>query len=161
MRVPRIAILDNDSFSLGALYTLLTDEGYRIFRCRPRDLTDAHAVVKRAAADLVILDRWLAKRADGWLFLKRLCADRDTAHIPAIIAASKPDIPPRTADLRLAVRYQVMVKPFDANELLAAIEAVLGPSPAARACDTNVDAVRSFVSSAKAAVSDPTTVAAR
>jgi DNA-binding response OmpR family regulator len=130
MTAPRILLLDNDSFSLGAMHTLFTDEGYRVFRCRPRDLADAHRIVRRAAADLVILDRGMAKHDDGWLFLRRLSADRETAHIPAIIASDKPDIPPGTTDLLRTMHYQVMAKPFDANALLAALEAALGPSPA-------------------------------
>lgn len=54
MTAPRIVLLSNDDAPLAAMHALLTDEGYRTLRCRPRDVTDAHAVVKRAEADLVI-----------------------------------------------------------------------------------------------------------
>jgi CheY-like chemotaxis protein len=129
MTAPRIVLLGNDSISLSLMHTLLIEEGYRTLRCRPQDVTDAHAVVKRAQADLVILDLWLAKRADGWAFLRRLRADLETADIPAIIASGQPEMPPEAADLLRTMACHVMVKPFDAEELLRAIETALGPSP--------------------------------
>jgi DNA-binding response OmpR family regulator len=138
MTAPRIVLLGNDSSSLSLMHNLLIEEGYRTLRCRPQDVTDAHAVVKRAQADLVILDLWLAKRADGWAFLRRMCADLGTADIPAIIASGQPEVPPGAAELLRTMACHVMVKPFDAQELLCAIETVLGPSPAARSFDAYV-----------------------
>jgi DNA-binding NtrC family response regulator len=135
MTAPRIVLLDNDPFSLGALHDLLDDAGYRIFRCRPQDVTDAHAVVKRARADLVILERWLAKREDGWAFLKRLWGDAETTHIPAIIVSGEPASLPVQADVLHALHCQVVRAPCDARELLGAIAAVLGPSPVQRERD--------------------------
>lgn len=132
MTAPRIVLLDNDPFSLGALHDLLDDAGYRIFRCRPQDVTDAHAVVKRARADLVILDRWLAKREDGWAFLKRLWGDAETTHIPAVMMTAEPASLPVRADVLHALHCQVVRAPCDAEELLGAIVAVLGPSPVQR-----------------------------
>jgi DNA-binding response OmpR family regulator len=129
MTAPRIVVLGNDYSSLSLMHDLLIAEGYRTLRCRPQDVTDAHAVVKRAHADLVILDLWLAKRADGWAFLRRLCADLETADIPAIIASGQSEMPPGAAHLLRMMACHVMVKPFDAQELLRAIAAVLGPSP--------------------------------
>ncbi|MGI8857590.1 MAG: response regulator transcription factor [Thermomicrobiales bacterium] len=132
MTAARIVLLDNDSFSLGAIHAPLADEGYRVLRCRPRDIADAHAMVKRAEADLVILDRWLGKRADGWALLGRLSVDGLTAHIPAIMAIGKAEVSPGATDFPRTMRCRMMAKPFDANELLAAIAAVLRPSLAQR-----------------------------
>ncbi|MHB8644880.1 MAG: response regulator [Thermomicrobiales bacterium] len=129
MTAPRIVLLSNDDASLSAMHTLLTDEGYRTLRCRPRDVTDAHAVVKHARADLVILDLWLAKREDGWAFLARMCADLETMRIPAIIASGQKETLPRQDELLRTMQCQVMAIPFDAQDLLRAVAAVLGPSP--------------------------------
>jgi len=131
MTAPRIVLLGNDDAPLAAMYALLTDAGYRTLRCRPRDVTDAHAVVKRTQADLVILDLWLAKREDGWAFLARMGADRATAQIPAIIASGPMERLPGQDEMLRTMRCHVLVTPFDAEELLAAIEAALGPSPVA------------------------------
>lgn len=133
MTAPRIVLLGNDFSSLSLMHTLLTDEGYRTLRCRPQDVTDAHAVVKRAQADLVVLDLWLAKREDGWAFLARMCADLETANIPAIIASGQPEMPPGAAELLRTMACHVLATPFDADELLRAIAAALGPLPVRRA----------------------------
>ena len=143
MTTPRIVLLGNDDAPLTAMHTLLTDAGYRTLRCRPRDVTDAHAVVKRAEANLVILDLWLAKREDGWAFLARMCADLATAQISAIIASGQRETLPKQAEMLRTLQSHVLVKPFDAQELLRAIEAALGPSPAvAVASDSMIVAVR-------------------
>jgi response regulator RpfG family c-di-GMP phosphodiesterase len=91
MTAPRIVLLSNDDASLSAMHALLTDESYRTLRCRPRDVIDAHAVVKRARAALVIMDVWLAERTDGWVFLAHLHTDPETMHIPTIITAGQDD----------------------------------------------------------------------
>jgi DNA-binding NtrC family response regulator len=140
MPAPRIVLLSNDSSSLSLMHDRLSAEGYRTLRCRPQDVTDAHAVVKRVQADLVILDLWLAKRADSWAFLRHLCADRDTAHIPAIIASGQSEMPKGAAELLRTMACHVMAQPFDAEELLSAIAAALGPSPVHAGRDIREDA---------------------
>jgi hypothetical protein len=45
MTVPRIVLLGNDYSSLSLIHDLLIAEGYRTLRCRPQDVTDAHAVL--------------------------------------------------------------------------------------------------------------------
>jgi CheY-like chemotaxis protein len=101
-------------------------------------VTDAHAVVRRAHPDLVILDLWLAKREDGWAFLRRLCADLETAHTPAIIASGQPAMPSGAAEPLRTMQCQVMVEPCDSRELLRAIEMALGPSPVRSHRDTTM-----------------------
>jgi hypothetical protein len=80
----------------------------------------------------VILERWLAKREDGWAFLKRLWGDAETTHIPAIIVSGELASLPVQADVLHALHCQVVRAPCDAQELLGAIAAVLGPSPVQR-----------------------------
>jgi DNA-binding response OmpR family regulator len=143
MTAPRIVLLSNDDASLSAMHALLTDAGYRTLRCRPRDVTDAHAVVKRARADLVILDLWLAKREDGWAFLARMCADLETMDIPAIIASGQMEMLPQQDELLRTMACHVMVKPFDTQELLTAIGTALGASPATRVRVVQLPEVRS------------------
>ena len=143
MTAPRIVLVSNNDAPLGAMHALLSNEGYRPLRCRPRDVTDAHAVVRCAQADLVILDLWLAKREDGWAFLARMGAELATADIPVIIASGPMETLPKQAEMLRTMQCQVLVKPFDAQELLCAIAAALGPSPAvAVASDSMIVAVR-------------------
>jgi DNA-binding response OmpR family regulator len=129
MTAPVIALLDNDPALLSLLHELLTDEGYGTLRCGTDDLLSAHALVRRACPVLVILDLWLQERDDGWAFLKRLWGDLETTHIPVVIVTGEPDVLPVRADLLRAMHCAVVKKPFDLQDLLDAIAAVLGPSP--------------------------------
>jgi len=112
------------------MHDLLTDEGYRTLRCRPNDVMDMHALLRRTRPNLVILDSWLGRRDDGWELLARVSADVETTHIPAIIVTGEPEALPMHADVLRGMRCQVLPKPFDLTDLLTAIAAVLGPSPA-------------------------------
>ncbi len=129
MTAPRIVILGNDFSSLSLMHDLLIAEGYRTLRCRSHDVTDAHAVVKRAQADLVILDLWLAQPGDGWEVLKKIWADPATMHTGVVIMIGQAVVPSLQIEILRAMRCPVVAKPFDAQELLRAITAVLGPSP--------------------------------
>jgi len=129
MTAPNIVLLGNDSASLAALHALSATAGYRPLRCRPQEVTDAHAVVKCARADLVILDLWSARGEDGWAFLRRLWADIDTTHIPAIIVTSEADSVPMDGDVLRTLQCQVVRKPLDAATLLHTIATALRPSP--------------------------------
>jgi DNA-binding response OmpR family regulator len=131
MTAPVIAVLDNDPSFLSLMHDLLTDAGYRTLRCRPRDVLDTHALVRRFQPMLVLLDLWLEERDDGWAFLKRLWGDAGTTHIPVVIVTGEPEILPVRADLLRAMRCRVVRKPFDLQELLDAIAAVLRSHPRA------------------------------
>lgn len=126
--LPLIMLLGNDSSSLIALHELSRAAGYRSLRCRPQEVTDAHAVLKRAEADLVILDLWTAQREDGWAFLRRVWADIDTTHLPAIVVTGETDIVPIAADLLRTMRCRVLRKPVDACALRSEIAVALEPS---------------------------------
>ncbi len=130
MTAPVIAVLDNDPAFLSLMDELLTDAGYRTLRCRPRDVLDTHALVRRFQPVLVLLDLWLEERDDGWAFLKRLWGDAETTHIPVVIVTGEPDVLPVRAELLRAMRCQVVKKPFDLHDLLDAIAAVLAGSRA-------------------------------
>lgn len=130
MTAPMIVLLGNDSASLAALHTLSAAAGYRTLRCRPQEVTNAHAVVKRAQADLVILDPWAGRGGDGWALLRRLWADLDTTHIPAIVLVGAAEMLPIEVDMLRMMHCQVLRKPLDAAPLLRTIAAALVPSPA-------------------------------
>jgi CheY-like chemotaxis protein len=139
MTAPRIVLLSDDPAALAAIHRLLAEEGYRTLRCRPRDVADLHALVRRARPALVVLDLRLAARADGRALLRRLCADLATAQIPAVIAAGRP-APPGLRARWGARACRSLAAPCDSNELLAMVEGALGPSPAARSFDAYVHA---------------------
>ncbi len=132
---PLIVLLGNDSSALAALHELSRDAGYRSLRCRPQGVTDAHGVVKRAQADLVILDLWTATREDGWAFLRRVWADIDTTDIPAIVVTDETEPLPIEVELLRTMRCRVLRKPVDARVLQSEIEAALERTPVLMARD--------------------------
>jgi CheY-like chemotaxis protein len=129
MTAPVIAVLDNDPSFLSLMHDLLTDKGYTPLLWHASEWVRAHAVLRRLQPALMIFDFWLEERDDGWAFLKRLWGDVDTTHIPVVIVTGEPELLPVHADVLHALHCQVVRKPFDLQDLLNAIAAVLGPSP--------------------------------
>ncbi len=153
MTAPRIALLDNDPALLSLMHALLIDEGYRTVRCRPDDVLSVHALVKRARPALVVLDCWVAKRDDGWAFLKQLWGDAETTQIPAVLLTRAPDRLPVPADLLSALHCRVVTKPFALQDLRDAIAALLGSSPLQRERHAHLHALPA-ATTANAAVPD-------
>jgi len=86
-----------------------------------------HAVVKRAEADLVILDLWSAGHPDGWTCLGRLWADRNTAHIPTILVTGETEAALTVEVGLLQTKHcQRITKPVNTRVLLRTIKAALG-----------------------------------
>lgn len=132
MAAPTIAILDNDPSSLSLMHDLLADEGYAPLLWPASEGVRAHALLRRLRPDLVILDLWLEERDDGWPFLTRLWGDAETTQIPVMVVTGEAVLSPRDAGRLRAMRCRVVKKPFDGEDLLDAIAAVLGPSPMQR-----------------------------
>jgi len=135
---PMIALLDNDPSFLSLMHDVLTDEGYRTLRWCAGECEDAHALLRRAQPQLIILDLALKQRDDGWNCLTRLWEDRETTRIPAIIVSGRSEDMPMQTDILRAMHCQVMRKPFrlhdlrdlhDLHDLLIAVERAIGRSP--------------------------------
>jgi CheY-like chemotaxis protein len=141
MTAPMIALLDNDPPFLSAMHDLLTGEGYRTLRCRPDDVLEAHALVRRFQPALVILDRWW-QGDDGWDFLKHLWADPRTTHIRVVLTAGE-EAPSSSlhSEILRAMRCRLLRTPMDRDGLLRAVEAVLGPPSIGRAPDRRIAAM--------------------
>ena len=125
-----IAVLDNDPSFLSLMHELLTEEGYVPLLWDADAQPDPHALLRQVQPALVILDLWIERRDDGWELLKRLWADVETTHIPAVIVTGEPAVLPVRADLLRAMHCEVVRKPFDLHDLLTTIATVLGSSPA-------------------------------
>ncbi|MDQ2786857.1 MAG: response regulator [Chloroflexota bacterium] len=139
MTAPMIALLDNDRSFLSSMHDVLADEGYRTLRWCAGECEDAHALLRYAQPQLIILDRSLQQRDDEWNRLTRLRGDRERAWIPAIILSGQPERAPMKGDVPQATHCQVVRKPFrfhdlrdlrDLDNLLAAVERAIGRSPA-------------------------------
>jgi DNA-binding response OmpR family regulator len=143
MTAPVIAVLDTDPSFLSLMHELLTEEGYAPLRWQASEWVRAHAVLRRLQPALMILDFWLDERDDGWAFLKRLWGDVDTTHIPVVIVTGEPESLPVPVDVLHALHCHVVRKPFDVQDLLDAIAAVLGPSPVQQRRSPHLSAIPS------------------
>ncbi len=124
-RQAHVLVVDDDEALLGLYRELLGDEGYRVTA-----LTDAPAdpaLVHDLAPDVLLLNLRLGTSFGGPSLLDRLAADPATAAIPVVLC---------TGDVREieALRGRagglssaVVFKPFDLDDLLAAVAAALRP----------------------------------
>jgi len=125
---PLIAVVDDDLATLEMFDTVLTDAGYRTFLWP--QAKDAHLMIQRTRPDLVILDMWMEERDSGRTVLGLLELDSTTKWIPVIIcSAHVPGLRVRLHEFRqhghVTKERLILEKPFDPNDLLAKIAALL------------------------------------
>ncbi|MEJ7785373.1 MAG: response regulator transcription factor [Solirubrobacteraceae bacterium] len=121
-RSPRVLVVEDDEEIAGVLQRSLRMEGYdvRISGDGEAALTEARAFVP----DLVILDLGLPK-LDGMEVARRLRAEDDT---PILMLTARDDVEARVAGLDTGAD-DYLVKPFERQELLARLRALLRRRP--------------------------------
>ena len=116
-RRARIVLINDDTAFLDLMHDLLQSvEGYEVLICKEGD--QAHAFVKEARPDLVLLDIRIRGEEIGWTVLELLTLDPATRPIPVIVcSAAIRELQDHEPLLR---RYGVAVlpKPFDLDALL-------------------------------------------
>jgi DNA-binding NarL/FixJ family response regulator len=131
----RIVVVEDDPVLLSLLQELLTTAGYTVF---PHSrAADAHLLVRNVQPQAVVLDLGLVGEPEadpsGWRVLDRLILDPETRHIPVVLASGAVDsIEAHRPALRPEHGVRVLLKPYDLDQLLAALaEAAGSPSPEA------------------------------
>jgi CheY-like chemotaxis protein len=121
--VRKILVVDDDEFSLKLIGKLLTLAGYTVSKAR--DGAQALDLLSREAFALLITDVNMP-RMGGLRLLEEV---KKKYHIPAIVVtASDIDSDTQRRSYSLgAVRF--IIKPVDRDELLNAVEEVLGKEP--------------------------------
>jgi two-component system response regulator MprA len=114
----RILIIEDDQRILQFLYRGLTYEGYTVDTAE--DGPEGLALARESPPDIVILD-WMLPRLDGLEVCRRL---RAASSVPILILTAKDTVPDRVEGLD-AGADDYLVKPFDFDELLARIRALL------------------------------------
>ena len=124
----RIAVINDDTPFLDLMHQLLQEtEGYEV-RTR-KEWEGAYEFVKSQRPDLVILDIRIGGEERGWQILQMLTLDPETLPIPVIVcSAAVDDLHEHQA---LLDRYGVraLPKPFDLDDLLAAVRQALDAGP--------------------------------
>ena len=121
-RNPRVLVVEDDEEIAGVLQRSLRMEGYdvRISGDGEAALTDARAFVP----DLVVLDLGLPK-LDGMEVARRLRAEDDT---PILMLTARDEVESRVEGLDTGAD-DYLVKPFERQELLARLRALLRRRP--------------------------------
>jgi DNA-binding response OmpR family regulator len=121
-----ILAIEDDAAIRGVYAELLTEEGFRVVTWGGVG-DDGPAEVAKLAPDLVVLDLVIAQQAAGWTLLVALRGDSRTAAIPVlVVTASGTLVRDRAAELE-AWGCGVLMKPFDVDDLVAAVRACLEP----------------------------------
>src|SRR4051794_11494945 len=115
----RILLVEDDSMIGNAVLQVLRSEHYAVDWVRDGMAADAALVAERY--DLVLLDLGLPK-ADGLQVLRSLRARRDA--VPVLVATARDAVGDRVAGLD-AGADDYIVKPYDTDELLARVRALL------------------------------------
>ena len=118
---PTILVVEDEPAILELLKVYLADAGYDVEGVG--DAEAAHALLKGALPDLVLLD-WMLPGQSGLALARALRADPRTRELPIIMVTARGDEADRVAGLESWVDDYV-TKPFSPRELKARIKAVL------------------------------------
>ncbi len=118
---PVIAVVDGAVVFLEMMHEFLTDRDYRTILWTTGK--DAFEMIVREQPDLVILDVWLEHPCAGEMVLSLMQIDPTTRNIPVIVCTTDACFPKKAAFLNK--RCDILVKPFDLDDLLAKIEAMI------------------------------------
>ena len=124
-RQPHILVINDTQEILDLIQVLLEDEGYRV--------TTSLALlnmgkVKSLAPDIIVQDLLFeGSQETGWKFLTLVRLDPQLARIPLVLctAAMQTVHDPEMAEQLDRLGVRVVLKPFDIEELLAALSEVL------------------------------------
>lgn len=114
----RILIVEDEPDLLRALSQALRDEGYAVDTAS--DGEDGSYKAESWSYDAIVLDAMLPRR-DGWELLRRL---RKTRHTPVLMLTARDNTADRVRGLDIGAD-DYLAKPFDLDELLARLRALI------------------------------------
>ena len=123
-RRKHIVMVDSDRIFTEIIAELLTDERYGV--TASDYIPEIFVQIAHLSPDLIIIDLILTQQA-GWELLERLELETLTRNIPVIVTSTNQRLLDRA--LLNKERYgfdNYLVKPFDLDVLLAAIEELIG-----------------------------------
>ena len=123
-----VAVFDDDETHLNVLRLILEEEGYRVVSSlHPSDARD---LVKAARASLVITDMLFHGKSEGRQVVEALRADPQTALLPVIVTTALLPDDETVEALAVDGAVRVVPKPFDLDELVGAVAALVHPASA-------------------------------
>lgn len=116
----RIAVINDDTDFLTLMGDLLDSRGWKTIVCREGN--NAFATVKEDPPDLVVLDIRMESPETGWNVLELLKLDPSTTKIPVVVCSADA-VELRAKEDWLRERgIGILLKPFDIDDLFAAVE---------------------------------------
>lgn len=138
---PLIAVVNDDLIFMGMLRDFLDGEGYRVVVWP--EAHGAHDLLRTEQPDLIILDVRLEQPEAGLRILQIARQDEETANIPVIVCSADTLFLRRHSAYLAQHASAVLEKPFDLDDMLAAVEAAIG-KPSTRPADGAFDSDASF-----------------
>ena len=120
---PTILVINDDEEILTLFEEILREAGYiaLLYSSAIRDLAE----IERLQPDLIIIDYLIGHEDSGWQMLQKIKLRRATATIPIVVCTAATKLLLETSGYLLSKRVVAVPKPFDIDELLAAIERAL------------------------------------
>ncbi len=118
-----ILVINDTQDVLDAIKMVLEDAEYTVTtRTEP---TTTAADVEHIQPDLLILDMLFAGKNVGWELIQALRLHPATAHLPVIVCTAARREVTESESVLLGKGVSVVYKPFDIDELVAAVEQAL------------------------------------
>jgi DNA-binding response OmpR family regulator len=127
----RILLVDDETSIRVTLAELLEVEGYVVDTAA--NGADALQFLRRVRPDAAIVDLMMPVM-DGWALLRTCRSDAALADLPVIVMSARLDLPQTVADLAV---QKWLVKPFDVDELLAALTDIWTRMASCSVCGTS------------------------
>jgi DNA-binding response OmpR family regulator len=120
-----IVVINDDKLYLELMHNFLSEEGYTHVLCKP--ISAAYETILRESPALLLLNIDLTWLMPIGRLLTQLCCDTATATIPVIICSTDAQLPRKRADWFQNTRCDFLEMPFDLDDLLAKVQAIVGP----------------------------------
>ena len=138
---PLIAVVNDDLVFMSMLREFLEGEGYRVIIWP--EARGAEDLLRNEQPDLVILDVRMELPDAGRHILERARQHNDTANMPIVVCSADTQFLRRNRVFLATHANAVLEKPFNLDDLLAAVEALVG-KPAPRPPHSAMDSDASF-----------------
>lgn len=125
---PVHVLVINDTPSILEVFRLLfEDEGFKVSldSFAARETGAKLAMVKKLAPDVIVLDFLIGGEPLGWQLLQVLRMDRETAVIPIVVCTAAVKQVEELGSHLTAMGIEVVIKPFDIDDVLAAVTRAL------------------------------------
>jgi DNA-binding response OmpR family regulator len=117
---PHVLVMNDEQELLDLFQDLLEEEGFRV--STSIYLLDLDKV-RELAPDVMVLDIMFEGASKGWPFITMARVDRELCLIPIVLCTAAVKTVQAMLERLAAQRVRVVYKPFDLDELLAAIAA--------------------------------------